>query len=232
VVVVERDLLISLLKLTKDGPALIENVNNDTRLASDISTKLLESLQKQGLVHLKDGFVKIDSNGRLALAIKSVSMGADIERVSTFFSWQEFEEIATLALEKNGYAAVKNVRFKNEGKRWEIDAVGCRKPLVLCVDCKHWRHGLKPSGLRRIVEAQVKRTRALLNTLPALSLKLECTKWKKAKFVPVILSLIPSSFKFYNNVPVVPILQLQDFLLQLPVQIESLKYFTKNFSHL
>ena len=230
--VVERDLLISLLKLTKDGPVLIETVNSDAKIASDIVIKLLESLQKQGLVYLKDGFLKVDSDGRLMLAVKSVSMGADIERVSTFFSWQEFEEIATFALEKNGYAAIKNVRFKNEGKRWEIDAVGCRKPLVLCVDCKHWHRGLKPSGLKRIVEAQVKRTHALLNTLPAVSLKLECAKWKKAKFVPVILSLIPSSFKFYDNVPVVPILQLQDFLMQLPVQIESLKYFTKYFSHL
>lgn len=230
--VVERDLLISLLKLTKDGPVLVETVNNDAKIASDIVIKLLESLQKQGLVYLKNGFLKVDSDGRLMLAAKSVAMGADIERVSAFFSWQEFEEIATLALEKNGYAAVKNVRFKNEGKRWEIDAVGCRKPLVLCVDCKHWRRGLKPSMLRRIVDAQVKRTRALLNTLPAVSLKLECTKWKKAKFVPVILSLIPSNLKFYRDVPVVPILQLQDFLIQLPVQIESLKYFTKNFSHL
>jgi hypothetical protein len=231
-VVVERDLLISLLKLTKDGPVLVETVNNDSKIASDIVIKLLESLQKQGLVHLKNGFLKVDSDGRLMLAAKSLAMGADIERVSAFFSWQEFEEIATLALEKNGYAAVKNVRFKNEGKRWEIDAVGCRKPLVLCVDCKHWRRGLKPSMLRRIVDAQVKRTRALLITLPAVSLKLECTKWKKAKFVPVILSLIPSNLKFYRDVPVVPILQLQDFLIQLPVQIESLKYFTKNFSHL
>jgi Holliday junction resolvase-like predicted endonuclease len=231
-VVVERDLLISLLKLTKDGPVLVETVNNDSKIASDIVIKLLESLQKQGLVHLKNGFLKVDSDGRLMLAAKSLAMGADIERVSAFFSWQEFEEIATLALEKNGYAAVKNVRFKNEGKRWEIDAVGCRKPLVLCVDCKHWRRGLKQSMLRRIVDAQVKRTRALLNTLPAVSLKLECTKWKKAKFVPVILSLIPSNLKFYRNVPVVSILQLQDFLIQLPVQIESLKYFTKNFSHL
>ena len=230
--VVERDLLISLLKLTKDGPVLVETVNNDAKIASDIVIKLLESLQKQGLVYLKNGFLKVDSDGRLMLAAKSVAMGADIERVSAFFSWQEFEEIATLALEKNGYAAVKNVRFKNEGKRWEIDAVGCRKPLVLCVDCKHWRRGLKQSMLRRIVDAQVKRTRALLNTLPAVSLKLECTKWKKAKFVPVILSLIPSNLKFYRDVPVVPILQLQDFLIQLPVQIESLKYFTKNFSHL
>jgi hypothetical protein len=43
---------------------------------------------------------------------------------------------------------------------------------------------------------------------------------------------MPSSYKFFDNVPVVPVLQLQDFLTQLPAYIESLKYFTKEFSHL
>jgi hypothetical protein len=63
-------------------------------------------------------------------------------------------------------------------------------------------------------------------------LEVECVKWNKAKFVPVILSLIPSSLKFYDDVPVVPVLQLQDFLAQLPAQVESLTYFVKEFSHL
>jgi Holliday junction resolvase-like predicted endonuclease len=231
-VVVERDLLISLLKLTKGGSVLVEAVNNDARIASDIVTKLLENLQNQGLVYLKDGFVEIDSRNRMKLAVNSISLGADIERVSAFFSWQEFEEIAALALERNDYVAVKNARFKQGGRRWEIDVIGCRKPLVLCVDCKHWRRGLKPSALRRIVEAQVKRTRALADTLPVASLKVECSRWKKAKFVPLILSLIPSSFKFCNNVPIVPILQLQDFLMQLPAEVESLTFFLKDFDHL
>jgi hypothetical protein len=91
---------------------------------------------------------------------------------------------------------------------------------------------LTPSALRRIVEAQVERTRALAKMLPAKALNIECVKWKKAKFVPMILSLIPSSFKFYDNVPVVPVLQLQDFLMQLPAQVEALTYFVKVFSHL
>jgi Holliday junction resolvase-like predicted endonuclease len=230
--VVERDLLISLLKLTKDESVLIETVNKDARIASDIVIKLLKNLQNQGLVYLKDGFVETDSDSRLRIAVKAASLGADIERVSAFFSWQEFEEIAALALERNGYVTVKNVRFKHGGRRWQIDVVGCRKPLVLCVDCKHWRRGLKPSALRRIVEAQVERTRALANTLPAATLQIECAQWEKAKFIPVILSLIPSSLKFYDDVPVVPVLQLQDFLMQLPAQVEALTYFVKDFSHL
>jgi Holliday junction resolvase-like predicted endonuclease len=159
-------------------------------------------------------------------------MGADIERVSAFFSWQEFEGAAALALERNGYIVAKNVRFKHADRRWEIDVIGCRKPLVVCVDCKRWQRGLKPSALGKIVEAQVERAHALADALPNTELKIECVKWNKAKFIPVILSLFPSSFKFYKNIPVVPVLQLQDFLCQLPAQVESLKYFVKRFSHL
>ena len=231
-IVIERDLLISLLKLTKNGHILIKDVNKDSRLASDISRKLLENLQNEGLVYLKEDFVEIDSANRLRLAIKAASMGADFERVSAFFSWQEFEGAAALALERNGYIVAKNVRFKHADRRWEIDVIGCRKPLVVCVDCKRWQRGLKPSALGKIVEAQVERAHALADVLPNTELKIECVKWNKAKFIPVILSLFPSSFKFYKNVPVVPVLQLQDFLCQLPAQVESLKYFVKRFSHL
>jgi Holliday junction resolvase-like predicted endonuclease len=230
--VVERDLIISILKLAKDGFVLVETVKNDSRISYDIVRKLLEKLQNEGLIYLKNDIVEIDSDNRLRLAVKAASLGADIEHISGFFSWQEFEDIAALALHRNGYVVAKNVRFKHAGRRWEIDVVGCRKPLVLCVDCKHWQHGLKPSELRKIVEAQVERASALADTLPAVALKIECTKWKKAKFTPMILSLFPSSFKFYDDVPVVPVLQLQDFLLQLPAYIESLKYFVKDFRHL
>ena len=231
-VIVERNLLISLLKLTKDGSVLIENVNKEARIAPDIIKKLLENLQNQNIICIKDGFVETYSDSRLRLALKAASLNADIEQISTLFSWQEFEDITVHSLEKNGYVVAKNVRFKHVGRRWEIDVVGCRKPLVLCVDCKHWHRGLRPSALRKIVNAQLERVSALADTLPTVALNVECTKWKKSKFVPVILSLFPSSFKFCDNVPIVPVLQLQDFLIQLPAQVESLTYFVKKFSHL
>ena len=230
--VIEWDLLISLLKLTKDGHVLTKSVNQDAKVAPDIALKLLESLQNEGLIYLKDDFVELTSDSRLRLAVKAVSLGADVERASSLLRWQEFEEIAAVALERNGYVTAKNVRFKHGGRKWEIDVVGCRKPLVLCVDCKRWQRGVTPSALGKIVEAQVMRAEALADTLPSPALKLECVKWQRAKFVPVILSLVPSSFKFYTGVPVVPVLQLQDFLVQLPAYVEELTYFTKEFSHL
>lgn len=231
-VVIERDLLISLLKLTEGGPVLIEYVNKDVRIASNIVGKLLKKLQNEGIINLKEDFVEADTANRLQLAVKAVSLGADVEHVSALLRWQEFEDIAAVALERYGYVTQKNVRFKHGGRRWEIDVVACGKPLVLCVDCKRWQRGLKPSAVRKIVEAQVNRARALADTLPSPALKIECVKWNKAKFVPVILSLMPSSYKFFDNVPVVPVLQLQDFLTQLPAYVESFKYFTKEFTHL
>lgn len=229
---VECNLLISILKLTQNSPVLIENVNREARIPSETSRKLLQKLQSEGLIYVKEGSIEVESHGRLKLAVKAASLGADVERISNLLCWQEFEEITAFALKSNGYGVSNNVRFKNSARRWEIDVVGCKKPLVICIDCKHWQHAIAPSALRKIVDSQVERTKAFADSLPNPSLKLECSHWSEAKFLPTILSLIPSSFKFYDEVPIVPILQLQDFLNQLPCYAESMKVFRKNFNSL
>jgi Holliday junction resolvase-like predicted endonuclease len=229
---VERNLLISLLKLTKNGPALTELVKKEAHLPSEITMKLLEKLQNESLVYLKQGVVESDSESRLKLAVHAIALGADIESVSNVLCWQEFEEITGLALKNNGYAVTNNVRFKQAGRKWEIDVVACRKPLVICVDCKHWQHSIASSVLRGIVDSQVERTAVLAAALPSPTLKLECTQWSNAKFLPAVLSLMPSAFKFYRNVPIVPILQLQDFLNQLPAYTDQLRLLSKTFNKL
>jgi Holliday junction resolvase-like predicted endonuclease len=228
----ESNLIISLLKLTKNGPILIGNVKKDVRLPSSETLELIEKLQSEDLLNLNGDNLEIDSTNRLKLAVKAVSSGVDVEAVSSFLGWQEFESITATALRNYGYAVLQNLRFKHADRKWEIDVVGCRKPLVVCIDCKDWHHWLSPLALRRIVEAQMERTRALADTLPNVSLGIEYVKWRRAKFVPAILVLVPSRFKFCDRVPIVPVLQLQDFLNQLPLELESLKYFQKNFTHL
>ena len=125
---VECNLIISLLKLTKKGPVLIESVNKDARIPSATSRKLLEKLQNEGLIYLKQDAVEVEDNCRLKLAVKAASLGADIEHISNLLCWQEFEEITAFALKNNGYSVSNNVRFKNAARRWEIDVVGCKKP--------------------------------------------------------------------------------------------------------
>jgi hypothetical protein len=229
---VERNLIISILKLTREKLALIEHVNIDARVPSLTSRNFMAKMQNEGFIYLREGTVQVDSASRLKLAIKAISLGADVELVGNLLRWQEFEEIAAFTLKNYGYTVKNNVRFTYSGHRNEIDVVGCNKPLVVCIDCKHWQHAISASMLRKIVDAQTERAQALADSLPNPKLDLECTRWRDAKFLPAVLSLMPSSIKFCDKVPIVPILQLQDFLNQLPVHIESLKYYQKTFNSL
>ena len=227
---VEKNLAISLLKLSKKEPILIKSVNIDARIPSTICYKLLLKFKNEGLVYLEDSNVMVeDENSRLKIAIKAISLGGDLENISQLLCWQEFEEIAAIALKNNGYTVQNNVRFKNASKRWEIDVIGYKKPLVICIDCKHWKKSIASSTAKRIAYLQEQRTKALADSLPNAKLRLECTKWKKAKFVPAVLSLVQNKSKFFDNVPIVPVLQFQDFIHQLPAYIETLKVYTKNF---
>ena len=228
----ERKIALSTLKLTKTGSALIEDIKTDAKVPSSITFNLLEKMRNESVLNLKDDCVHIDSNNRLKLAVHAAILGADIEAVSKMLCWQEFEEIAAFALKNNGYKVQNNVRFSQGGRRWEIDVVGCKKPLVVCIDCKHWLKTIAPSVLGKIADQQAERTKALTEFLPNSKLKLPCTGWERAKFVPSLLSLMPSAYKFVHDVPVVPVLKLQDFIAQLPLYTHELRFFSKTFPSL
>lgn len=231
-VTIERDVIISLLKLTNNRAVTQEAVKLEAKVPSSACKELLQKLQRENLLYLNGDKIDIDTTNRLKLAVKAAELGADVERLSGCLSWQEFEGIAAIALEQNGYAVAKNVRFKYEGKRWEIDVVGCRNPFVICIDCKHWHHGMHPSTLSKMTTSQAMRVEAFAATLPSASTNIECRRWPKAMLFPILLSLIPAASKFYDAVPVVPVFQLQDFINQLPAHVDLLKHFSVRFSHL
>ena len=225
---IEGDLLISILNLTRDGPVSQKVVNKEARLPASLVQKLLRRLQSDGLVYLHESILEVTTVQRLRLAVHALRSGADLERVSGFLNWKEFEGITAVAFESNGYAVVRNLHFKHGGRRWEIDIVGWKSPIIVCLDCKHWHHGPQRSAAEKIVEQQTERTRALVMSLPNPAVKVAFLSCGEAKFVPAVLSLTFDKFKFYKGVPVVPVLQLQDFLSQLPAYTDSLLCFSAN----
>lgn len=229
---IELNLLISILKMTAGGPVLVESVNRDAKIVASLASKLLKKMQMTELIYIKDGIIEADGCARLKIAIRTLTLGADLQRVSELLSWQEFEDVSTFALEQNGYTVSKNIRFKNAERRWEMDVIGCKKPWVICIDCKRWQHGMSPSALKKVTEAQIERTQSFAEFLPNIKFEIECAKWPRAHFVPAILTLMPGPFKFYDMVPIIPVLQLQDFIDQFPAYVGSLKQFWKQFNHL
>jgi hypothetical protein len=225
--IVERNLIIAILALTKDGPTSHELINKQAKIPSEDARKLLRKMQEDGLVYVRKDTIELEGVQRLKLAVRALSLGGDIEQIASFLTWQEFEEMAGLALGQNGYSVRRNLRFKHAGRKWEIDVVGCRKPLAICIDCKHWHHSLRPSVIKEVVEEQIERTKALAEALPNPTIRIECTKWEKAKFIPVVLSLMQGATKFHDEVPVVSVLQLQDFVNKLPAYSHRIYQITK-----
>ena len=221
----ETEAIISLLKHSGKQTVSHETIKNEARIPSDTVKKLIRKLQYDGLVNLQAETVDVDTGQRLKLAIKAVNSGADLERVTRLLSWQEFEGIAAFGFEQNMYKVSRNLHFKQTTRRWEIDVVAYKKPLAICADCKHWKHGLSPSVSRRVAREQAERTSALADALPNPKIKLDCRLEELTLFVPMILSLIAPREKFYDGVPIVPVLQLQDFLNELPGHLESLRHY-------
>ena len=229
---IERELIIALLGETQNGPVSHEIIKKHAKMPQQVAEKLLQTLQKANLVYVNHDSIEVNTLQRFRLATRALSLGADVERASSFLQWQEFETMAALALEQNRYEVIQNLRFKHNGRRWEIDVVGCTKSMILCIDCKHWHHALSLSVLKKIVEEQTQRAKALAESSPNLVFKQINKYLESSKIIPIVLSLMNCKFKFYENVPIVPILQIQDFLNQLPAYADRLTYFATPQNHL
>jgi len=79
---------------------------------------------------------------------------------------------------------------------------------------------LTASTMSKVAEAQIERVKALSRIIDKSTFPVE----GRIFLIPMILSLIPASSKFCNGVPIVPILQLQNFLDELPAHIHLLNF--------
>jgi Holliday junction resolvase-like predicted endonuclease len=223
---IEGELILSVLKLTKNGLLQKDLVAKDAHTSAAVADELLKTLHTKGLINLNGDLLEIAPNQRLQLAIEAVKQGADIEHTSKFLEWKEFENMAATAFEINYYVVKRNFHFKVNDKRWEIDLLACKQPMIACVDCKHWQHHWSKASITKTAEVQVERTKALAESLRDFTEKIGLNSWTRARLVPMVLSLVPSTFKFHDDTPIVPILQLQSFISELPAQITSLTHFS------
>ncbi|MGQ9460803.1 MAG: hypothetical protein ACUVRA_06200 [Candidatus Bathyarchaeaceae archaeon] len=225
----ERNFLVSVLKLTKGGPVAKELIARDAGIPTQTADQLLKKFCEAGLIQWRHKTIEASSNQRVKIAIHAINSGADFEKVCRFLEWIEFENFAAAAFEANNFDVKRRFRFKWAQRMWEIDVLGYKEPIIACVDCKHWSHGWRKSIIMKVAEAQALRTKVLAEALPRLQEEIGLIHWRQATLIPIVLSLVPGPLKFYNNVPIVPILQLQNFLDELPAHATSLMHFPACF---
>jgi Holliday junction resolvase-like predicted endonuclease len=228
----EREILVSLLRLTQDRAISRELLIKQTRVSRESVDHTLQRISQDGLVTLNGDLIEATPRQRLQIAIQVLKLGADLQHVCELLSWAELENITAEAFEANGYRVLKNFRFKQNQRRWEVDVMGIKEPFIICVDCKHWKHGWRKAAATKAAESQTQRTKALADALPAYASRMKINPWHATTLIPVVVSLTSTTEKFSSQVPVVPIVQLRDFIYELPCQAHLLTAFNQKRGNL
>lgn len=209
--------IISLLKKLREGETLdteaFGKIIGDPELFDLLTTKGYNDLVKQ-----RNSF---NLESRLEISSFALEYGADIEEVCKLLSWKEFEAFSKNVLEKNNFFCIQNFRFKQNKKRYEIDVVGLREPLILCVDSKHYKKSGKSYVLRTYCKKQIERIEAFSRVLFKMASKLRIIKWKEAKIIPLIVTLLAEE-TVSSEIPIVPFFKLNSFIMELPTYISEI----------
>jgi Holliday junction resolvase-like predicted endonuclease len=215
-------LLLSIIKLTREKTTSLTDISDDSLVSENVIVKMLTKLADNGKVTFTSNKVATTSEQRIGLAVLALKSGADAERVCKYLSWREFEDMVQIAMDANGFRTKKHLRFKSPTRRYEVDVIGLREPLILAVDCKHWKKSWQRTATKRVATAQLERTEALATNLDKMITELKIKRWKHAKLIPLIVTLSETPIQYHNKVPIVTVHNLQDFVTELPSHVHDL----------
>ena len=180
---------------------------------NEINAKeLLYTLIQNGIGVLNDDLVDFDiPHDRLQTALFAISLGADLEDVSEYLNWKDFESLTGIILEEKDFEVTKNLILTKP--RMEIDIIGKKMDIALLIDCKHWKN-MSKSALDEIVRKQIERVKHFVSI-------------ENISALPVIVTLHQETIQFVGNVPIVPIMKLSSFLDEFVGNLDSLKSIEK-----
>ena len=170
--------------------------------SKSVAKTVLDYLEVNNIGSVSNNMVRFSGSARIDAVVLALQLRGDIEQVSTYLSWKDFEKLASEVLRSFGYRTRTNVRFAKP--RMEIDVVGTGSDgFTIAVDCKHWKRN-SLSSISNFSQKQVVRAEQLIKHDDALS-----------RVVPVILTLHADSVRFINAVPLVPIHKFRSFIMDV-----------------
>jgi hypothetical protein len=210
--ILKRRFLIRILEKTDESFVREDELKEGFRITNQFFNLFLDELEMNGTINRQGEIIKLDLSQRLDIANKALELGADFEKVSYSLGWLEFEEMTANIFNKNGFRVAKRFRFNANSRRWEIDVLAFRAPLIICAECKHWKRGIGNSSANRIIEEHIEKVNVFTENLIDLSGRMKILRWDQAIIFPIVVTLLPTKFKIYRRVPVVSVLALPSFV--------------------
>ncbi len=199
-----RKFIVELLSSTRSNEtASVDVVATHTRCSSDFALKVLSRLN----IAPENGRIALPPSLRMDLAIEAARWGSMVE-AGKVLDWQEFERFAERCLAESGYEVERDVRVKGGGRNWQIDVVGARENLVLCLDCKHWTTPSTPSRFKTAEEHQVTATRHLAR-------RIVLAENRSVMALPIILTLFDPPSNLSRDVVLLSLQKLPSMLQEL-----------------
>ena len=171
------------------------------------STELCQQVASELGLTVHDGLIRLSRESRLDLAMSEANRGFAHE-ASRFLEWKDFERFAETCLEKMSFGTQRDVRLKMGGRRWQIDVVGVKGELLVCMDCKHWAPPMSPSRFKNPQVHQAEATRLYAE-------KLAREKNSQITSLPVILTVFEAHQKLSERAVIVDVQKLPSLLRDL-----------------
>jgi hypothetical protein len=202
-------------------PAISPNITLEafqakSGLIKTTARSVLEYLVKRGIGTISNHRFSFSRADRMKLAILALQSGNDIETVSKYLTWQDFEAFASDLLNLAGYVSERDLRF-SKPIRMQIDVLGINynSQLAIVADCKHWKRN-DLSSLSSCAKRQAERASTLL-----------AHRRKISYAIPIILTLHAINIRFVDEIPLVPVSKFNSFVEELPLHLSEVKVISR-----
>jgi hypothetical protein len=197
-------ILVQTLKLTRKSRTV-----SSREIAEAVRTtpqKVEETLERRiELQHIST--LQLTAADRFKLAIDASKVGA-LQDAAKGLTWQEFEVFGEECLSRSGFLTEKGVILKDATRKWQIDIVARKTQMVLAFDCKHWD---SPNYNSKFDKASEHQKRALSVLMRVRRSSSSLPTWG----LPIILTLYDPRSSIHDDVVLVSVGQLSDFLSHL-----------------
>ncbi len=165
------------------------------------------SLASELGICVANGLLSVSRHKRLDLAMEEARRG-HLEEPSRFLDWKDFERFSREIMDELGYETMFDTRIKGDGRAWQVDVIGIKGQLVLCLDCKHWAPPLSPS---RFKKAEIHQSTAT----GLLAKKLADERHQTVFALPMILTLHEPGLRVTGGVLTVGVQKLPTLLHEM-----------------
>lgn len=180
---------------------------NEIAQKAGTATSFVKSVVASSIGANDANIVFVDASIRFKLAIMAVRLGALLP-VARALTWQEFEAFSEECLLRAGFQTQKGVVLKDNSRKWQIDVIARKGPIILALDCKHWESPGYHSKIKKAAEHQNQAVRAYMKQLIAGA---EFAR-EGAVALPIILTLFEPRSRLVDGAVAVSVEQFADFL--------------------